>query len=95
MNIERRILARVIRLMRQCEIGRIICATILRSLSANMSSVWVTTPSVEFSTARRRIGAALGDLLKDLADGLLRRVNQARAEAQQGAWWVNVASGPR
>jgi hypothetical protein len=30
--------------------GRMIWATILSSLSTNMSSVWVTTPSVEFST---------------------------------------------
>ena len=37
-------------LSRQCCTGSTICATIFRSLSTNMSSVWVTTPSVEFST---------------------------------------------
>src|SRR5262245_6727795 len=35
---------------KQCWIGSTICATILSSLSTNISSVWVTTPSVEFST---------------------------------------------
>ena len=35
---------------RQCCTGKTICATICRSLSTNMSSVCVTTPSVEFST---------------------------------------------
>ena len=35
---------------RQWEIRSTICETIFSSLSTNMSSVWVTTPSVEFST---------------------------------------------
>ena len=34
---------------RQCWIGITICATIFSGLSTNRSSVWVTTPSVEFS----------------------------------------------
>ena len=41
---------RAARVARQCEIRRTTCATILRSLSTNMSRVWVTTPSVLFST---------------------------------------------
>ena len=34
----------------QCSMGMMICATIFNGLSTNMSNVWVTTPSVVFST---------------------------------------------
>jgi hypothetical protein len=62
----------------------------------NMSRVWLTTPSVEFSTGTTpKLQEPALDLAEDVADGAERLGLHRWPKCFSAAAWVKVPSGPR